>query len=59
LSPTAITVVGTGNSGREAIELFQKTKPDILLMDIRMGEMSGLEAAEEILKMQKTQRFCS
>lgn len=52
-SDSEITVVGTGNSGREAIELFQKTQPDILLMDIRMGEMSGLEAAEEILKTNK------
>lgn len=44
-----VEIVGTGNSGKEAIELFQNLKPDILLMDIRMDEMTGLEAAETIL----------
>jgi len=45
-----IEVVGTGNSGREAIEMYSRLKPDILLMDIRMEEMTGLAAGEEILK---------
>ena len=45
-----ITVVGTGNNGKEAIYLYNSLKPDILLMDIRMDIMSGLEAGEEILK---------
>lgn len=45
-----ITVVGTGNNGIEAISLYSSLKPDILLMDIRMDIMSGLEAGEEILK---------
>jgi DNA-binding NarL/FixJ family response regulator len=45
-----ITVVGTGNNGKEAISLYSSLKPDILLMDIRMDIMSGLEAGEEILK---------
>jgi len=45
-----ITVVGTGFNGQEAIELYQSLKPDILLMDIRMEGMTGLEAAETILK---------
>jgi DNA-binding NarL/FixJ family response regulator len=53
-SDSEITVVGTGNSGREAIELFRETQPDVLLMDIRMGEMSGLEAADVILSEQKS-----
>lgn len=44
-----ITVVGTGNSGKESIELYSSLKPDILLMDIRMETMTGLEAAETIL----------
>jgi len=45
-----IEVIGTGNSGQEAIELYQQLRPDILLMDIRMGDMTGLEAAEKILE---------
>lgn len=43
------TVVGTGYNGAEAIALYQEEKPDVLLMDIRMETMSGLEAAEHIL----------
>ncbi|HKL80011.1 MAG TPA: response regulator transcription factor [Mobilitalea sp.] len=44
-----LTVVGTGNSGKDAIDLFRKLKPDVLLMDIRMEIMGGLEAGEIIL----------
>ena len=44
-----ITVVGTGFHGKDAIEMYRKLKPDVLLMDIRMELMSGLEAGENIL----------
>ncbi|MCL6589397.1 MAG: response regulator transcription factor [Firmicutes bacterium] len=46
-----ISVVGLGQNGKEAIELYNSLKPDILLMDIRMETMTGLEAGEVILKM--------
>lgn len=45
-----VSVLGIGNSGSEAIELFRRLRPDILLMDIRMGEMTGIEAAKAILR---------
>ncbi len=45
-----LNVVGTGCSGQEAISLYDALLPDVLLMDIRMEGMSGLEAGEEILK---------
>ena len=45
-----IKVVGTGNSGEEAIELYRSLIPDVLLMDIRMEQMGGLEAGEIILR---------
>ena len=45
-----ITVVGMGHSGEEAIGLYREHQPDVLLMDIRMEGMTGLEAAECILK---------
>lgn len=48
-----ITVVGTGHNGKEAIDLYNSLNPDILLMDIRMETMTGLEAAEVILKKDK------
>jgi DNA-binding NarL/FixJ family response regulator len=44
-----IEVAGTGGGGREAVELFKKLMPDVLLMDIRMEGMTGLEAGEQIL----------
>lgn len=44
-----ITVVGTGNNGKEGVDLYRKLVPDVLLMDIRMEVMSGLEAGEKIL----------
>jgi len=42
-------VLATGKSGEEAISLYREHKPDILLMDIRMGGMSGLDAGKSIL----------
>lgn len=45
-----ITVIETGNNGAAAIELYEKLKPDVVLMDIRMEGMTGLEAGEVILK---------
>ena len=45
-----IRVTGIGECGRDAVRLFEKLKPDILLMDIRMADMNGIEAGLEILK---------
>jgi DNA-binding NarL/FixJ family response regulator len=44
-----VEVAGTGHSGEEAVEIYARLQPDILLMDIRMGGMTGLEAGECIL----------
>lgn len=44
-----ITVLATGNDGKDAISLYQKHHPDILLTDIQMKDMSGLDATKEIL----------
>lgn len=48
-SDPEIQVVGLGYSGLDAITLYKELKPDVLLTDIRMEGMSGLEAGEKIL----------
>ncbi len=52
-SDPGIEVLATGSSGQEAIELYEEFKPDVLLTDIRMEGMSGLEAGETILEKHK------
>lgn len=42
-------VVATGANGLQAIQLYQDNLPDIVLMDIRMPEMNGIEAGQQIL----------
>lgn len=44
-----IEIVGTGGSGPEAVGLHARTRPDVLLLDIRMPGGDGLAAAERIL----------
>lgn len=44
-----IEVLATGGSGEEAIKLYDDFQPDVLLTDIRMQGMTGLEAGEQIL----------
>lgn len=43
-----ITVVGQAHDGREAIALFRQHQPDVTLMDLRMPEVSGVEAIAAI-----------
>lgn len=45
-----INVVGIGHDGSDAVELFKKNNPDIVLTDIQMGSMNGLDATANILK---------
>ncbi len=45
-------VVGEAADGRELVELCQCTQPDLVITDICMPEMSGIEAAEKIAETQ-------
>lgn len=44
-----IEVSAVGDSGQQAVKLYEEHMPDVMLMDIRMQGMTGLEAAEKIL----------
>lgn len=48
-----IEVAAAGNSGLQALALYEELLPDVLLMDIRMDGMTGLEVAERLLKKHK------
>lgn len=49
LKTKGMQVLATGSDGNEAIDLYAKHLPDVLLMDIRMQTVNGLEATKQIL----------
>ena len=45
-----IQIIGTANNGRKAYEACRSLRPDVVLMDIKMPEVSGVEATGMIKK---------
>src|SRR5258708_3412513 len=45
-----IAVVGEAETGRQAVQLVRKLRPDVVVMDIAMPQLNGLEATRQIIK---------
>src|SRR4051812_1528201 len=45
-----LQVVGEAQDGREAVAMVKKLRPDVVLMDIAMPRLNGLEATRQIVK---------
>jgi two-component system chemotaxis response regulator CheY len=52
-----LEVVGAACNGLEAIELFQKTDPDIVTMDLTMPQMDGIECIERLVELKPSIRI--
>jgi two-component system NarL family response regulator len=52
-----MTVVAQASNGREAVELWQKQRPDVALLDLRMPELDGVAAIEEIRRQDASARI--
>jgi two-component system invasion response regulator UvrY len=52
-----ITVIGEAESGEVAIKLFQELKPDIIVMDITMPGIGGIEAIDRIMAKDKNTKI--
>lgn len=50
LNANDFNIVAKGYSGIEAINLYKKYNPDLILLDIRMSDMNGIEATKNILE---------
>jgi len=48
-----IDVVGEADNGREALKMIEQLRPEIVLMDIAMTQMNGIEATRHIKKIHK------
>jgi two-component system, response regulator PdtaR len=47
-------VVGTAENGRDAVKLCRKQQPDVVLMDVDMPYMNGIEATRRIMRQRPT-----
>ena len=46
-----LEVVACAANGREAVEMFERTRPDVVTMDLTMPEMDGIECVERLVAL--------
>ncbi|CCQ96224.1 Response regulator receiver domain protein [[Clostridium] ultunense Esp] len=51
IDANGIEILAVGYDGHQAVELYDKHRPDLILMDIRMEKLNGIDATEKILKI--------
>ncbi len=56
-SAGGIAVAGEAATGREALELYRKTSPDVVILDLSLPDMGGLEVARAIRKLDGSARI--
>jgi DNA-binding NarL/FixJ family response regulator len=52
-------VVGTVSDGRALVAEAQRLKPDVVILDIAMPLLNGLDAGRQIKQLSKTSNWCS
>ncbi len=57
LTERGYIVVGEAGNGMEAVERYAELKPDLVVLDITMPHMNGLEAMQKILKLDRNARI--
>jgi two-component system chemotaxis response regulator CheY len=57
LEPEGFAIVGEAANGRDAVELYNRIKPDVITMDVTMPIMDGLKAAQVIKEQNPAQKI--
>ncbi len=57
LSGKGMTVVGEADNGEQAISLYQKLRPDVTLMDLRMAGVNGFDAIAAIRRLNRAAKI--
>ena len=52
-----LQVVGTAGNGIEALEMFRKTDPDMVTMDLTMPQMDGIECISKLVQLKPAVRI--
>jgi two-component system, chemotaxis family, chemotaxis protein CheY len=52
-----LQVVGTAGNGIEALEMFRKTDPDVVTMDLTMPQMDGIECISKLVQLKPAVRI--